>query len=702
MDKISWQPRSFHGEGGVRAILRSTDWARSPLGPPVHWPHELMTTVNLMLNSKFPMFVAWGPELGFLYNDEYAAIMGDKHPRGLGQPFRTVWPEIWDDILHIVDAALAGRSSYFEDLPLTILRHGFPEAAWFTFSYSPMEDRAGAVAGLYCTVVETTEHVIARQLQAFQLALADRLRPLVLPEDVVAAAGDSLGRHLDVARVQYCDVDDERGVFSVRGGWLRDGIAPLGGAIRRLDDFGPGVVDELRAGRAMVIDDILDDPRTAAFGAAYAAMNVRANLAVALVKGGRMLAILSVQDAAPRRWSQADVRTARDMAERTWSALEDARTQAELRDANQRKDEFLAMLAHELRNPLAPISAAAELMEKSPLDADGMRRTSGIISRQVRHMTGLVDDLLDVSRVTRGQVTIEPEPQDMREIVASAIEQVRPMIAARGHQLEQQLPGEQLLVLGDANRLVQIVTNLLNNAAKYTPDGGRLRLEVTADAAQLLVAVSDNGIGIAPALHTRVFELFTQAERSSDRSQGGLGLGLALVKSLVELHGGKVRCVSDGANTGSTFEVRLPRHVSAPARGAPGIRAAPPPGHERVLLVDDNEDAAVMLGMLLEASGHEVKVAHRPQHALTLAREQAPTVCILDIGLPDMDGYELARRLRRLPETAGALMIAVTGYGQQNDRALAVAAGFNQHLVKPVDADRLLQLIGATRAVSAP
>ncbi|UUZ46959.1 HAMP domain-containing histidine kinase [Massilia sp. B-10] len=168
-----------------------------------------------------------------------------------------------------------------------------------------------------------------------------------------------------------------------------------------------------------------------------------------------------------------------------------------------------------------------------------MRRTSGIISRQVRHMTGLVDDLLDVSRVTRGQVTIEPEPQDMREIVASAIEQVRPMIAARGHQLEQLLPGEQVLVLGDANRLVQILTNLLNNAAKYTPDGGRLRLEVAADAAQVLVAVSDNGIGIAPALHTHVFELFTQAERSSDRSQGGLGLGLALVKSLVELHGGR-------------------------------------------------------------------------------------------------------------------------------------------------------------------
>jgi signal transduction histidine kinase/ActR/RegA family two-component response regulator len=703
MDKISWQPRSFDGEGTVRAVMRTADWSRSPLGPPVQWPHELMTTVTLLLNSKFPMFVAWGPELGFLYNDEYAAILGDKHPAALGQPFQAIWAEIWDEILPIIDLALAGGSSYYEDLPLTVRRRGFPEQAWFTFSYSPVEDRAGAVAGLYCTVVETTDNVIARQLQAFQLALADRLRHLASPDDVVAAAGDSLGRHLNVARVQYCDVDDERAVFSVRGGWLRDGVLPLGGAIRRLDDFGPGVVDDLRAGHAMVIDDILEDARTAAFGAAYAAMNVRANLAVALVKNGRMIAILSVQDTAPRRWSRADVETARDMAERTWSALENARTQAELRESNLRKDEFLAMLAHELRNPLAPISAAAELMEKRPLDADGIRQTSAIISRQVRHMTGLVDDLLDVSRVTRGQVTIDPQPQDMRDIAANALEQVRPVIAARNHQLALALPEEQILVLGDANRLVQILTNLLNNAAKYTPDGGKLQLGVHADAAQVLVSVSDNGIGIAPELHTRVFELFAQAERTSDRSQGGLGLGLALVKSLVELHGGKVRCVSEGANQGSTFEVRLPRHVSIAQHSAhAGNAAAPPSGRERVLVVDDNEDAAVMLAMLLEASGHEVTVAHRPHDALALAREHAPTVCILDIGLPDMDGYELARRLRLLPETHNALMIAVTGYGQQNDRARAVDAGFNQHLVKPVDADRLLQLIGDARAASAP
>ena len=274
------------------------------------------------------------------------------------------------------------------------------------------------------------------------------------------------------------------------------------------------------------------------------------------------------------------------------------------------------------------------------------------------------------------------------------------MIDARHHQLTLTLPDEQVQVIGDANRLVQILTNLLNNSAKYTPEGGQLRLVMEADASQVLVAVSDNGIGIAPALHTQVFELFSQAERTSDRAQGGLGLGLALVKSLVELHGGNVRCLSGGADQGSTFEVRLPRYgVDAATTIAAAPAAVAQHGQERIMVVDDNEDAALMLGMLLEASGHAVTVAHRPLEAIALAQQAPPSVCILDIGLPDMDGYQLARRLRALPGMDSALLIAVTGYGQQNDRAKALDAGFDQHLVKPVEADRLLQLVGARRAM---
>ena len=312
----------------------------------------------------------------------------------------------------------------------------------------------------------------------------------------------------------------------------------------------------------------------------------------------------------PRIWRDSEIRMAHEMAEHTWSALESAQAQGELRESNQRKDEFLAMLAHELRNPLAPISAAAELMELAPLDAERVRATSQVIGRQVRHMTGLVDDLLDVSRVTRGQVTINQAPQDMKAAVASAVEQVRPLIHARNHRLTLELGPDAAQVLGDETRLVLILTNLLNNAATYTPEGGHLRLVMATEASQVLVRVIDDGIGIAPELQPRVFDLFAQAERTFDRSQGGLGLGLALVKSLVSLHGGQVSCHSDGANQGSCFTVRLPRFEPLPQAPERRRHARPQAagGNHRIMIVDDNEDAATMLGMLMEAAGHEVMV----------------------------------------------------------------------------------------------
>jgi signal transduction histidine kinase/ActR/RegA family two-component response regulator len=700
MDKLSQQHRMFDGEGTLRACLRAFDWHNSPLGPPSDWPPALSAVVRLMLNSRFPMFIAWGKEMRFLYNDDYATIMGDKHPAGLGQRFDQVWAEIWPVVEPIASAALAGRSSYFEDLPLMVKRDGAVRPAWFTFSYSPVEDGEGKVAGMYCAVVETTAHVEARQVQAFQLHLSDRLRPLTSAEEIVAAASEILGRTSGLDRVLYADVDDERGTFFIRRDWLAEGMSSLAGNIMRLDDFGPGAIASLRAGRAVVVDDVAADPLTAGSLAAYDAIGVQAHVAVPLVKGGKLIAILAMHSRVKRAWRQSETRMAHDMAERTWSAVESARAQGELREANQRKDEFLAMLAHELRNPLAPISAAAELMELAPLDAERIRRTSQVIGRQVRHMTGLVDDLLDVSRVTRGQVTLNQAAQDMKHIVASAVEQVRPLIEARNHRLTLELPAEALQVLGDETRLVQILTNLLNNAAKYTPEGGHLQIVMEADASQLIVRVIDDGIGISAELQPRVFDLFAQAERTSDRSQGGLGLGLALVKSLVELHGGQVSCHSDGAGRGSCFSVRLPRFEALPEAPERRKQARPEAagGNHRIMIVDDNADAATMLGMLMEASGHEVMVEHGSLAGLKLAAEMLPAICILDIGLPDMDGYELARRLRTIEGMDKALVIAVTGYGQESDRQRAFAAGFDHHMVKPVDAQKLLRLVGERNA----
>lgn len=373
-----------------------------------------------------------------------------------------------------------------------------------------------------------------------------------------------------------------------------------------------------------------------------------------------------------------------------------------LRNADRRKDEFLAMLAHELRNPLAPIGAAAELLQLPNLDETRVRQTSQVIGRQVVHMTHLINDLLDVSRVTRGLVALEKAPLDLRHILMDAVEQTSPLIRARRHHLALHLPPEPTVITGDKKRLVQVITNMLANAAKYTQDGGTIELRTEVRASHVLIAVIDNGVGMAPDIAARAFDLFSQAERSPDRASGGLGVGLAVVKSLVELHGGTVSCESQGLGKGSRFTVCLPRLPVQDDQGRhqdSGTGRQQSIGSLRIMVVDDNADAAAMLAMVLESSGHQVLVEHRPLQALERAQQVAPQVCLLDIGLPEMDGNELAQRLRSQPETADAVLVAVTGYGQESDRARALAAGFDHYLVKPVDASQLYPILSGLGVV---
>ncbi|MES2351207.1 MAG: ATP-binding protein [Pseudomonadota bacterium] len=380
----------------------------------------------------------------------------------------------------------------------------------------------------------------------------------------------------------------------------------------------------------------------------------------------------------------------------TLDISERMRAEEDLRDAHRRKDEFLAMLAHELRNPLAPISSAAQLLRHPNLDPGRTADITAIIIRQVGHITALVDDLIDVSRVTRGLITTEKKPHDMHGIVADAVEQVRPMIAARGHRLTLHMPQQPASIMGDHKRVVQVLTNLLVNAAKYTPNGGDIALHMRVAGAAVQIEVRDNGIGIAPELLPRVFDLFTQGERSADRAQGGLGVGLAVVRSLLELHGGRVAAASDGPGKGSSFTFTLPLiDDGAGAAQAPPPQAGLAGGALRVMVVDDNPDAAGMLAMLLEVNGHAVYAENSSQAGLARVQECAPDVCLLDIGLPGMDGYQLARRIRALPGLVQPTLIAVTGYGQEQDRLKTREAGFEHHLVKPVDPDELGKLLQA-------
>ena len=373
----------------------------------------------------------------------------------------------------------------------------------------------------------------------------------------------------------------------------------------------------------------------------------------------------------------------------------------QLRLADQRKDEFLAMLAHELRNPLAPISSGAELLLSGLASESAVSRTAGIISRQVKHMTRLVDDLLDVSRVTRGLVTLNLQPLSVHEIVENAAEQVQPLMQSRQHRFDVSMPSGAVVVRADHKRLVQVLANVLNNAAKYTPAGGHITLAVTAADGEVRMVVGDNGVGMSEELLARVFELFAQAERTPDRSQGGLGLGLALVKSLVELHGGRVRAESAGDQRGSTFTITLPGAVQDTVAELPAHPPRPEPLRGpslRVLVVDDNADIVNMLELFLQSNGHMVYSASTAQEAVEAARAVAPQLCLLDIGLPDMSGNALAQQLRAMPSTARITMVAVSGYGRKEDRDQALAAGFDDYFVKPLDTDRLMTLIARLQA----
>ncbi len=390
------------------------------------------------------------------------------------------------------------------------------------------------------------------------------------------------------------------------------------------------------------------------------------------------------------------LREAQERAERRQLQEELRRHAEELAEAHHRKDEFLAMLSHELRNPLAPIRNALQIMRLRGIADPTLDQARDIIDRQVNHLAQLVEDLLDVSRITRGKIQLRKERLDLCAVAPLAVETARPLIEGRQHQLSLDLGREPLWVEADPVRLEQIMTNLLTNAAKYTDPGGRIWLTARREGKEAVLQVRDTGIGIAPELQPRIFELFMQADPSLDRSQGGLGIGLTLVRSLVEMHGGLIGVASAGRGQGSEFTVRLPLqlrngHVTLPRSSEPVREPNNEQPARRVAVVDDNRDGAESLAMLLRLWGHEVYLAHDGPTAVEVVRANQPEVVLLDIGLPGMDGYQVARQLRA--ESPDRILVALTGYGQDEDRRRAREAGFNHHLTKPVAPEDLQALL---------
>jgi PAS domain S-box-containing protein len=1148
MTAIPLQPDMFAGTTQLHLLMRTNDWSASPLGCPHGWPVELRTIVDLVLNSKFPMFVAWGPDLGFIYNDAYTQFLGQKHPSALGKRFKEVWLEIWSDIYPLIQKALAGESTYAEDMPLRILRGGRGEPAWFTFSYSPVLRQDGAVAGLYCAVTETTARVWSERRQAFQLEIADRLRGMAEAAAIMAGASQLIGRHLQARRVAFAEVDRTNRDAAFHPGYGDGSVPELAGAIS--DSALAEGFEQLTTGTTLPQLEKRSPGQSnrAIRTVGLTTVIASSDLVLPVLRGGKLHAVLAIENGAPREWAAEEIALVQDAAERVWSAVERTRAEAALRDSeaslrrlaltlendvaertrerdriwrnsmdlllvvdpggflravnpawtailgyqpedlvgfhfapfvhpddiaptvdaiskasqgpltnfevrvkhkdgsyrwfewraapdqgmvyangrditvekrqaeqllqanrarlnlalqagemgawewnanlntvrwlqgmaavhglpaadaptefslrdyvrrfvhmedrrvvsdgignalpgdeNRRveyrivwpdgtvhwieargqmfhddqgrpsqmvgvsinvtrrkraeqdlkflaeasaelarlvepaitlerlaflavpsfadwcaidlwqedgtlervavahvkpekvqlgyalhrrlpsrarsasgppgtreteapelvrelsaemletaisdpdlvaalkelglrswmrvpvsahgealgelsfvaaesgrlyepedlalaedlarrvavalenaslyramrksdhaKDIFLATLSHELRSPLAAVVNGLSLTMLASDDRARVKNYTALMQRQAAHLTRLVDDLMDVSRITTGKIELKKEPATLASVLQGAVDTSRPDIEAGNHRLVIKLPDGPTDILADPVRLAQVFSNLLSNAAKYTEPGGEIRLSLNSTASEYVVCVRDSGVGIPPEMLQNIFKLFTQATHPIDR-QGGLGIGLSLVEGLVRLHGGTVEAFSAGIGHGSEFLVRLPREAvctATPALAFNSKNVAPPTGEtRRVLVVDDNVDAASTVAEILRMVGHEVQTAHDGLSAVAMAQSMKPDVILLDIGLPGIDGYEVARRIRASDSPVNdAALVALTGWGEDEDVQRAFSVGFDDHCVKPVGLDRLVEVVQGTHRRAA-
>ena len=678
------------GGGTMGELLRTFDWASTPLGPLEAWPPALRTTVSIMLGSSHPMYIAWGPGLHFLFNDAYRPILGglgDDPRQILGKPFSEVWSDIWHVVGPMLNGAMAGACTYAEDQPFVLHRHGYPEQMYATFSVSPVRDEAGAVAGVFCVCSETTDKKRVEE----RLRLLDTIgKATSIASDaktIMGVATRLLGEHLDVTRVAYADLEADNDRFTIRHDWTVEGAFSTVG-VYSLDLFGSRATGNLRVGKTLQINNV--DTELAA-GDGYEMFNqigIKAIICCPLVKGGKLVAMMAVHQQLPRDWSADEVALVEDVVERCWAHIERVRSTEALRESDRHKSEFLATLAHELRNPLAPVRNGLELMKLAGGDPGAMANVRAMMERQVSHMVHLINDLLDIARVSSGKLVLKKEHAELKTLVASAVETSQPLLDAAGHTLTVDLPDAPAVVDVDVVRLSQVLSNLLSNAAKYTPRGGRIAISARVAGAELLIEVADNGIGIPAESIDSVFEMFTQVGRSIAHSKGGLGIGLSLVRKLLELHGGAVKATSPGVGLGSTFSIRLPLavvdNVPRPATPAPATGPANAASPLRVLITDDNHDAADTLRDLLDGGGHVTRVAYDGAAALAIAETFQPQVVLLDIGMPGMDGYQTARAMRLLPGLEQVTLAALTGWGAAEDRARSQAAGFDHHLLKPV------------------
>ena len=659
--KPARQLEFLSGGGEMGERIRSFQWSDSYLGRPERWPSGLRTSLRTLLTTQHPVFIFWGTELTCFYNDAYSRSLGpEKHPSILGLPARQAWPEIWHIIGPQIDQVMRGdTATWHENALVPIIRHGALQEVYWTYSYGPI-DEPGApngVGGVLVICTETTQQILS--------------------ERRIAAERERFAQLFEQAPTFMCVLRGPNHVYELANpGYMRlVGHRPVIG--KAVAEALPETVEQ---GYVKLLDQVYESGE--AFLAIAAPYTYQAGPDAPLTQVYLDFVYQPIKDADGKVSGifveGADV-TSRAMAD------------AALRDADRRKDEFLAMLAHELRNPLAPIRTAAEVISRRVTDDVTTQRAAEVVQRQATQLTRIVDDLLDVSRISMGHIELKRETLLLSHVIEHAMETVAPLFRTKHHVVSVASGLDPLYVRGDLARLVQSFGNVMTNAAKYTEPGGKISIHVSSSDDSVTVEIRDTGAGISAEFMPRLFDLFAQADRTLDRAEGGLGIGLSVVKKLVEMHGGRISARSEGLGRGSTFEFTFPR-VEAPAPSDVSTQSVGVPSR-RILIVDDNADAANSLSELLKMDGHVSQPAFTAEDALSLAQSFDPDVVLLDIGLPRMDGYEVARRLRHSLLRKGATLIALTGYGQAEDRERAQAAGFDAHFVKPLDLAALTKLL---------
>jgi len=652
------------------------------------------------------------------WNPGAQRLFGYTAAEAIGKPVTMLIPDNHlDEEPGILERLRRGdRIDHYE----TIRRRKDGELINVSLTVSPIKDDTGRIIGASKIARDITRQKRSEELireQAHVLALLD-------------TTGKTIASQLDLQNVLQTVTDTATQLTGAKFGAFFYNIISdqgeafllytLSGAPREaFEKFGlprnTAIFNPTFTGKGVVRSpDITKDPRYGKMaphhGMPKGHLPVRSYLAVPVIsRSGDVMGGLFFGHPDPDRFTERAEQLVVGVAAQATVAMDNARlyeaaqreiasrerAEAALRETDQRKDEFLATLAHELRNPLAPIRQAT-IISMSPGASDEQKQWSHeVITRQVRHMSLLLDDLLDISRITRGMLELRTEMADLAEVVEAAIETSRPVIDSKLHSLQLDLPEEPTQIAADPLRLAQVLSNLLTNAAKYTDPRGTIQVRATADDHNVEISVTDSGVGLTQDALSAVFTMFSQVRSTQDRSEGGLGIGLALSKGVVELHGGTIEAHSAGPGKGSEFIVRLPRRTVAGSLPATTTATAPAQTRKRrVLIADDNRDAADSISMLLQMAGHEVTVAYDGQQALENIETLRPEVALLDIGMPGLDGFEVARRVRLDIRIRNTLLIAVTGWGQASDKARALAAGFDLHFTKPVEPATLIDLLG--------